>query len=629
MDTHATESTVMEQFKEYMRLKTRYFATTEPEVYRVFDVKTNCPLRFREEDGAYIVEVVHPSCPGVVYYRYTIRANDYIDLTHLYEQHRATLESMHVDEDRLYYLRKIEQYNQRKTKLHALQNIPLKNPAEPVIGIPSELYKEEMTQLDADIQTLRDEFDAWMDKVKRLVTEMDLIREIAEEIRQEKRDALNSAQINYFHLWNQQQIQGHPGQRATVDASDMYRVKQLLYQTSGTRAITKGMVVEYNKQWYVALSGNEGDASVPIRIIPLHSMSSGTETGTEREKTISVLASEVVHHEGYYHQWKQFKLPERVRVTRERWHNRLAMCGFDDIDGRGTSAEEIIAEYPATPDRRPRQIMMDSIKGNCSLDDAGADVDEKKETKKTTKKTTKKDSKKDSKDDTDVKKKKSKKNKDADKETEGGSNHRRLSIKVPTKRDLRKSPPRHSPRHMVPRKSSLKHRDGKDTDASMTPKESSEVKLQLYRVYLEKLYNYRNEIPQVLTNEHIDKLELLKDYPNDSVESIFSDFPEINSDGTTDVEADPDIVVIEDKELIEGILLDFDQLLRTVFPEFLENVVMENGKRRRVLDTVSLYNMLIHDDIQYEYSSDSDEDSGDSDDSDCEDCNVEPASMEK
>jgi hypothetical protein len=56
---------------------------------------------------------------------------------------------------------------------------------------------------------------------------------------------------------------------------------------------------------------------------------------------------------------------------------------------------------------------------------------------------------------------------------------------------------------------------------------------------------------------------------------------------------------------------------------------MENGKRRRVLDTVSLYNMLIHDDIQYEYSSDSDEDVEDAADADCEDCNVEPASMEK
>ena len=670
-----TDTSVMTLFRKYITLKADYFDkyvmldTNSGErrpIHRVFDVKTNCPLHFREQDGAYIVEVIHPSCPDIIYYRYTINVNNYIDLTHLYEKHQKLLESMHVDEDRLHYLRKIEIYNQRKSKLLALQSIPAKNPAESIAGIPADLYREEMTQLESEIQALRDESDEWLQRVKNILTEMDIIRDISVEKRQEKYDELNYTQVQYFHLWNQQYTRD-------IAKDDAYRIKKSLYQD---KAITAGSVVEYNDQWFVVVKGNDGDLSSPIRIKPLHSIHRETEVGEERQQEMSVLLSEVKHHEGHYNKWKQFKFSDRIRVTREYWHEKLVMHGLEDT--YGIAGESIKSEYPATPGKKPRQIMMEYILGDCSLDersntdaeyevDAGiptgpknkkkrpkkvkvVEVEESEESEEVTDEESPdtspdtdefEESMEEVKEETDevsvdsipedvieVEEAKESVNDITEKlaeltigsvkDTSKGkvAPRGRLMIQIPTKshRNSSPSPVRYSPRHasqIAPRKSSLKRRDG---DAfCVKPEEFKESQRQLYHKYLEMLYDDREQIMELINDEIPEKAKIFEEDGYTSLDA----FPAVKfvyirgreerqleerEEEDIDEEGIPEI--ISEPEMVKELLTEFENTLRKVYSNsaFVETVLDEKGKRKKVLDTVSLYHHLIHDDIQCEWN---------------------------
>jgi hypothetical protein len=677
-----TDTSVMTLFRKYIILKADYFdkyvmldtkSGERRPIHRVFDIKTNCPLHFREQDGAYIVEVIHPSCPDIVYYRYSINVNNYIDLTHLYEKHQKLLESMHVDEDRLHYLRKIEIYNQRKSKLLALQSIPAKNPAESIAGIPADLYREEMVQLETEIQELRDEFDEWLQRVKNILTEMDIIRDISVEKRQEKYDELNQAQIQYFHLWNQQHTRD-------IAREDAYRIKKSLYQD---KTITAGSVVEYNDQWFVVVKGNDSDLSSPIRIKPLHSIHRETEVGEERQQEISVLPSEVKHHEGHYNKWKQFKFSDRIRVTREYWHEKLVMHGLEDT--YGVIGESVKSEYPATPGKKPRQIMMEYILGDCSLDerstaDADVDVDteavsndakkEKKKSKKTKKAKVKvveieeeeeeespekvneptdddatedeiaidsigddvieveevKEAEGPIDDIDDISKKFSEIVIEETKNTSKGkvAPRGRLMIKIPTKshRNASPSPVRYSPRHasqIAPRKSSLKRRDG---DAyCVKPEEFKESQKQLYQKYLEMLYDDREQIMELINEELPEKTKIFEEDGYTSLDA----FPAVKfsyirgreerqmEDRDEDEEDDEELPeIISEPEMVSELLTEFENALRKVYSNsaFVETVLDEKGKRKKVLDTVSLYHHLIHDDIQCEWNPSPDDSDG-------------------
>lgn len=663
----SAQPSVMTLFKKYITLKEEYFNSyLSPDslerrpIHRVFDVKTNCPLHFREQNGAYIVEVVHPSCPDIIYYRHSIHVNNTIDLTHLLSQHQKKLTEMHVDEDRLHYLRKIELLTMRKSKLLALQSIPAKNPAESAMGIATELYKEEMAHLENEIQTLRDTFDEWMDGVKRILTEIDIIRDIAVEQRQEKYDSLNTAQIQYFHLWNQQHRRG-------ITKEDNYRLKKELYQDS---VIRKGNVVEFNGQWYVVTQGHSASdryttATEPIRIKPVHSIFRESEAGEAREQEISVLPSEVVHHEGHYNKWKNFQLTDRVRVSRDEWHEKLVMHGLEDT--YGAMGESVVSEYPATPDKKPRQIMMEYIKDDCGLEDRsmedGADVDEDTFERKKDKKA-KKEAKKAKKEAKKEKKRKEESEEESPDEPQevdedlvaveemeevseipeeseesttsasASSVERsietskgrvaprgRLMIKIPTKKTRTASPipMQYSPtraRQITPRKSSLKRRDG---DAfCVKPEQFKESQKQLYTKYLESLYDDREQLMSIINDEYPEKMSIfeeeglptLDEYPPIRLQYIRSREERQRDDQDEDEEP---IDIITDEDDIKEHLHDFENTLRKIYVDtgFVETVLNEKGKRVKILDTVSLYHHLIHEDIQCEWNPSSDEDDGD------------------
>jgi hypothetical protein len=605
-------SSPMKYFKDYMKLKTKYFDeyTNDPEkprpIHRVFGIKTNCPLIFREKNGAYIVEVVHPSCPDRVFYRHTINVHNYIDLTYLHRKIMQIMEEMNVPQEKLFYLRKIELYKQRKAKLMALQSIPSRNPAEASV-IAEDLYREEMTQLDTEIEGFKQEYSSWLATVKRYTDQLYAIQQIMNEMQLEKQEELNTYQMQYFYLWNKQQD--------GLDPVELYKVSKLLYQP---KEIEKGSIVEHAGEWYIVLESSKQKKDVLVSMKPLKS-SVESEAGDERTRTITVLGSELTHQEGFYQQWKGFKFRERVRISKDKWRATFGEeIGVDNDDGDLLASTEIVVEeFPETPGKKPKHIMMSYInEENCELE-----VEEKKSKKEKKKKKEKKE-------------KKEKTNKDTEKaeevieeelepaveeteeelegelegelepaveETEGeleevaetpqeapktptppksSIKRGRLLISIPKKK-RKSASPSPSPRRYSPvRNPTIKKSSLKKTIAEPSSKiKSSYYKqnIELKKLYLEKLYRSKVDAQKEIKDEYPDKYKMFADDDSEGGIVFFEYLP--------DYEEGDEIPI----EILDGFKEDLIQM----FPEFVDKIDV-NGKRIKILDTVSLYNNLVH-----------------------------------
>lgn len=640
------EESAMKYFKDYLKLKTKYFDefTTDPEksrpIHRVFGVKTNCPLVFREKNGAYIVEVIHPSCPDKVYYRHTIHVHNYIDLTHLHQRIIRELDAMNVSQERLYYLRKIELYNQRKAKLAALQSIPSRNPAENTMT--ADLYREEMTQLESDIQEFKDQYTQWLNQVKKYTDQLYAIQQIMNELRDERQQEFNTNQMQYFYLWNKQM------QQRDLDIGEQYKITKLLYQP---KEIEKGSVVEHGGEWYVVMEANKQKKDLLVTMKPLSALRE-SGTGEEKGRTMTALASEMTHQEGFYSQWKRFTYRQNIRIPKDKWRSNFMGDDADlDMDEFQSVAEVVLEEYPETPDRRPRHIMMSYInEDTCELD---VSVEEEKREKKEKKKKKKEEKKKSKKEKKSKKDKKTDGEKDeaeeeleseeADQENESKEELQgdeveeeaeeseleesdeelleeetlekspeeveeeepspkevektpspvkvktdsvkrgRLMIQIPKKKrtgSISPSPRRHSPirdsSKIAPKKSSLKRRE-EGQEKKPTTKEYYKRAFQLYDMYLERIYREKDQAEEEMKEEYPERYARLSDTMEDDSILYFSMMPEYD----------------KDEEIPKDALDMLKDSLIKLFPEFVDKVLMK-GKPTKVLDTVSLYNNLVH-----------------------------------
>jgi hypothetical protein len=162
-----------EYFKNKKEYINNFSVTDDFKIYNIFDVKTNMPVKFYEKNGEYIVEIIDNKDKNKVYYRKTFIIKDTINLSVLYHKYHDELMMKNVEFTKINYLNRIDEINQRRSKIEAINKSLIQ---------PNNEIQLSLQEINKEYDLLKIEFDQWFASINKILIQIDIINQIKYEL---------------------------------------------------------------------------------------------------------------------------------------------------------------------------------------------------------------------------------------------------------------------------------------------------------------------------------------------------------------------------------------------------------------------------------------------------------------
>jgi hypothetical protein len=279
---------------DYLKYKNEYLKGFNPEdlfkVFTLFEVKkTNMPIKFYEKDGKYIAEIIDPEDSDIIHYRKTLSFKSVIDLTYLYSKYKEQIDSMNVEFNKISYLNRLDDLDKSRAIALSIKNST---------SIPDQSLQLRLDEIENQYNILKSDFENWYSSVEKIMTIMNIIKDVNHNVYEEESEKFNEYTIGYYWLNSK-----------TVKSTDdtHYIMNKLIIQTT---ILNVGDIVKYADNWYIVTLINSRTN------ITIQNIKSPNDI-----KTVSTM--DIQHEEGHYHVFKDYKIVNNIPTPVSEWVMRL------------------------------------------------------------------------------------------------------------------------------------------------------------------------------------------------------------------------------------------------------------------------------------------------------------------
>lgn len=255
----------------------------------IFDIKkTNMPVRFYEKNGEFTIEITNHKDPSIVYYRKTLIIKNSIDLSFLYNKYQEFLSSQNVEFTKINYLHRIDDINERRSKIEIIKNS---------LQEPNNDINISLDEINNELNSLNAEFDQWFSNIKKIIIQMNIIQDIYNEHMNNDRINMNEYTIGYYWL----------NSKTSKNNDDTHYIMSKLITQSGN--IKVGYVLKYASIWHIVTEINGSMLTIQNLRTPFD--------------TKAVNTKDVIYTEGNFHIFKDYKIINNNPELIDEWINKL------------------------------------------------------------------------------------------------------------------------------------------------------------------------------------------------------------------------------------------------------------------------------------------------------------------
>jgi hypothetical protein len=300
-----------EYLSEYFKNKKEYinnFSVTDDfKIYNIFDVKTNMPVKFYEKNGEYIVEIIDNKDKNKVYYRKTFIIKDTINLSVLYHKYHDELMMKNVEFTKINYLNRIDEINQRRSKIEAINKSLIQ---------PNNEIQLSLQEINKEYDLLKIEFDQWFASINKILIQIDIINQIKYELLKNDQTNMNEYTMSYYWL----------NSKMTKNNDDSHYIMSKLIIQSGPIKSGYVLKLKYSNLWYIVTNVNNTQLTIQNLQIPFDS------------KIVS--SDNVLYNQGSFHIFKDYKYVNGTPIVIDEWVSQLPDNAANSIVAKLTYQKE-------------------------------------------------------------------------------------------------------------------------------------------------------------------------------------------------------------------------------------------------------------------------------------------------